>query len=85
MKYSIQDNKIILSEKPKKIKNGIKVYSSRDADEREMGDYAILTADLKGKKELGWFEDFNVIKIMIKRPILFGILGYKWELLEKQK
>ena len=85
MKYT-QDKKgktvtLTFSPNPRKVKDGIKIYHYRNVDERETTDYPIAIAD--SAKQLDWFSEHEILRVEYKRPRLFGLLGHRWEIVEK--
>lgn len=79
--YNKKDNTItIIPSLKRKIRNGIRVYYSRDVNGDTATDYPIATADLPSNGIVDWVDEkFNINRVEIKRPVLFGLLGYKWE------
>lgn len=82
-----KEKKLLIFNPPlKKCKNGIRVYFTRCLDEKVAADCPIAHTDAPNANFVTWdFDNFNIIEVMVKRRVLFGIFGYRWELLEEKK
>lgn len=85
--YNKEKNVINIPKCWRKINNGIKVWFYRTPGiERSSSDYPVCYADRPKNGELNWIDsNFEILDVAIRVPIFFGLFGYKWILLEKNK
>ena len=82
MKYKLINNKIIFDKPIKKGKMNIKVFFTRNVDERDTCDLPICTTDGKNTNEYPFIEGVLIGTIHVRQPKLFGLLKGKWEIVE---
>lgn len=85
MKYKLENNQIIFDRKPRKSEGGIKVYFYREVDESLPSDYPIAISDTPKGKTMDWVEGMKILRIEYRKPIFFGLFGYKYEIVEEIK